>query len=116
MNKCLGGADKPLLQGFSDDLDGLFAKYLGQATGEQKNLNDQAATAAEKSAKTSTVDTVLQSGSPLSTIGTRNTEKVKEQTRQVFEGELAQTLQASLNRVLSEYVVAPYQQVCEDYT
>jgi pyruvate carboxylase len=40
---------------------------------------------------------------------------VREHARRIFKGELEQTLTEAVNRVLTDYVVRPYQQVCEDY-
>ena len=42
-------------------------------------------------------------------IGASNSEKVREQTRKVFENELAQTLTETVGSVLKEYVSRPYQ-------
>ena len=42
-------------------------------------------------------------------------DKVREQTRRVFENELSQTLSETFNKVLGEYVAKPYQQVWDDY-
>lgn len=41
MNKFLGvGSEKMILQGFSDDLDSLFAKYQPPATAQETLTND----------------------------------------------------------------------------
>ena len=61
MNKCLEvGSEQIMLQGFSDDLDSLFAKYQPAATGsETKFTNDKEALASahpETATTTTTID------------------------------------------------------------
>jgi len=50
-----------------------------------------------------------------SIIGSSNSQKVREQVKSVFEGELSETVTQSVNRVLTDYIVKPYEQICEDY-
>lgn len=110
VNKCVGSPDKALLQGFSDELDSLFAKYQTSSA-----LADTTKTAnSQQDAGAKIVTTETKEGSEWS-IGAANTEQVREHAKQVFENELSQTLSLSLNRVFTDYVVRPYQNVCDDY-
>ena len=112
------GSEKMILQSFSDDLDSLFSRYQPATTASEATIDKEVAAAQpETMTITTTAETPTTTTQSLIVggIGAENTEKVREHASRIFKGEMEQTLTEAVNRVLTDYVARPYQQVCEDY-
>jgi len=99
-----------MLQGVSDDLDILLARLNGgHPVTESTNKLSQNEGALQHGNSTALEEKGIS-------IGAANCDKVRMQTKKVFRKELSQTLTGAINRVFSDYIVRPYQQVCDEYT
>lgn len=106
-----------MLQGFADDLDSLFANLTTNGSSAPTPAIQHPALAADDAIVMTSSQPIAAQTTLNSTcsIGVSNCEKVKEQTRKVFEKQLAPTITTSVSKVLNDYISRPYQSVWEDY-
>ena len=89
LQKCLP-SQEPMLKSFASELDALIAKYDHD-------------------------DGIVGQSEAETQVTQATCEKVKSNAKFVFENEMSSTLRQGMGRALNEFIVTPYQCVCEDF-